>query len=171
MAGGRGVYTVADLLDRCRVDEVTGCWHLGAVPRSTHTIRCPQLGRNVGLGVLVCVLRTGKAPAPGVVWHTTCGTRNCANPAHRRAGNRQSQMLAAQVRPSVETVARIARTKRARSALSDEQVAEIRRSTDRCADLAERYGISLTYVSHIRRGRSRRELAVPASVFSWGGRA
>jgi hypothetical protein len=165
----RGVRAISDLLDRCRV--VDGCWHWadGRDGNGRPSLWLPALGRRVTLGTAICVLRTGKPPAKGVVWHCTCDTPNCANPAHRKAGTRSSQMLAAGIQRDAVTRARIAAGKRARSNLTDDAVRAIRASGETLHVLAARHGITPSYASQIRRGQRRREFcAAGASIFNLG---
>lgn len=166
-----GVRTIDDLRLRCRIDEETGCWRFGKATRSAHApgVRLAALDqRMVTIGVAICFLKTGKLPAKGIFWHCTCSTSHCANPEHRKAGTRKTQMLQAQYRPSALTLARIASTKRARSKLSDEAIAAIRSSTATLKDLAQRFGVSPSHISRIRLGQTWRETAAPAaSVFTW----
>lgn len=167
-----GVRTVADLMGRCRVDSITGCWlwgHAASESQQRPSLWLPALKRRVSLGVAICWLRTGKAPAKGVVWHCTCETTDCANPDHRRAGNRSSQMLAAKLTRSPVAVAKMAAGRRAKSKLSDAGAAEIRASTEPLRVLADRHGISISHASMIRRCVLRRPVAAKASsVFSLG---
>lgn len=167
-----GLRTVQDLMDRCRVDDETGCWiwSYGRDPNGRPTTWLPEQGRRVSLGVAIGFLKTGLAPEKGVVWHCICTTTNCANPKHRRAGNRSSQMLAAKLTRSPLAKAYIAATKRRTSKLSDESAAAIRASDEILKVLAERYGVSISMCSLIRRQVRRRPLAAAgSSVFNFGG--
>jgi hypothetical protein len=166
-----GIRTLADLKGRCRIDDETGCWRwaAGADGSGRPSLWLPALGRRVTLGIAICVLRTGNAPAPGVSWHCTCATPNCANPAHRVAGNRSSQMRAAKLTRDAVTRARIAACKRAKSKLPDEAADDIRRSSEPLRVVAERHGISISHASNIRRCEMRLPLAARgASVFNLG---
>lgn len=169
-----GVRTIDDLMARCRIDDLTGCWLWAGANdgNGRPSLWLPVLSRRVSLGVAICVLRTGKAPGKGVVWHCTCTTTNCANPKHRTAGDRSSQMLAANLQRDARTRARIAAGKRAVSRLSDEAAAEIRASDEPLHVVAERHSISISHASQIRRGEQRRPLGVRgASVFNLGAQA
>jgi hypothetical protein len=169
-----GVRTIEDLMGRCRVDEITGCWHwaCGRDGGGQPTLWLPALRQTVSLGVAICMLRTGKRPMRGVAWHCTCETRHCANPAHRKPGNRSTQMLAANLQRDAVTRSRMAAARRRKSKLSDEAVAEIRASTEFLRVVAERHGISMSHASNIRRGKQRLQLgARAASVFNLGSAA
>ncbi len=172
-----GVNCIADLKDRCRVDDITGCWHWGGALTQGRppSLRFPPLGNRVlTLGAVIGFFRTGEGPSPGVYWVVTCGTLNCANPAHRKAGDRAFQMgLIAKGKPIKPLHRqRITASRRKGSKLTDEQVADILHTDDRLQDAAARHGISLTYVSKIRRGEKRVAMVAPgASVFAWAGGA
>lgn len=166
-----GIRTIDDIKQRCRIDEETGCWHYGKATRSHHApgVRLAALGHEmVSLGVAIGFLRTGARPAKGVHWHVTCSTKQCANPDHRKPGTKKSQMRHAAYKPDPLTLARIASAKRARSHLTEDDVASIRASSDTLMVLAARYGVSASHISRIRLGQSWRKTAAPAaSVFSW----
>ena len=167
-----GIHTIADLRDRCRIDDITGCWHwAGALDgKGCGSLWLPALRRRVSLGLAICVLKTGCHPAEGVVWHTVCGTRDCANPEHRRAGDRSSQMLAAKIKRTPLQRARIAAGRRQGSRLTEQGAQEIRDSDEPLRVLAERHGISVAHACNVRNGRQRCHLAAPgSSVFNLGG--
>ncbi len=169
----RGIQTVEELRERCRVDEDTGCWQFGKASRSSHApgVRVAALGGEmVSLGVAAAVLRTGERPKAGVVWHITCCTKHCANPEHRKAGTRKSQMKQASYKPTALTLAKIAATKRAKSVLTPADIAEIRASRETLHELSARFGVSPSNIGRIRLNQLWRDTAAPAaSVFSWGG--
>jgi hypothetical protein len=162
-----GIRIQADLKARCWVDEDTGCWHWrgGRDGSGSPCVWLPVAGKRTSLGVVIGWLRTGKPPVAGVCWHVTCGTKQCANPEHRQAGNRTSQMQAAGIKRSLHQIAKIAATKRAKSRLSCEDAAAIRASVEPLRVLAERFGVSISHASNVRRGEQRSPPA--ASVFHW----
>lgn len=168
-----GIRTIEDLRQRCRIDEDTGCWHYGKATRSHHApgVRLAALDQEmVSLGTAIAVLLTGKRPRKGIYWHITCTTKHCANPDHRKAGTRRSQMLQAGYKPSALTLAKIAAKRRAESHLSEDDINAIRASDQTLEALAERYRISPSHVSRIRLGQAWRQTAAPAaSVFAWAG--
>lgn len=169
---GCGVHTIADLMGRCRVDDETGCWEWaeGRDGGGRPSLWLPALQKRTSLGVAICVLKTGKAPKKGVVWHCTCTTRDCANPDHRRAGNRKTQMLAANLQRDPLTRARISKARRAVSKLTDMDCEAIRGSDEKLRVLAQRYGVSLGHVQQVRVGKRRPALLVGASIFNLAGR-
>lgn len=167
-----GVRTLADIKDRCVVDDITGCWHWRSARDSNGVpnMQLPALGRVVSLGVAIGTLTTGQPPARGVVWHCTCETRQCANPAHRRAGTRSSQMLAAKLKRSPQTRARMTAGKRRTAKLSQADADEIRGSDLKLTEIMARYGITKGYACEIRAGKRRTPLAAPgSSVFALAG--
>ena len=169
---GSGVHTLDNLKDRCVIDDITGCWVWGACRDSNGvpSVYLPAIKRVSSLGFAIGFLRTGAAPAPGVVWHCTCETRQCANPEHRRAGTRSSQMLAAKIKHTPQTRARMIAAQRRGAKLSQADADAIRGSSLMLREIVERYKISEGYACEIRAGKVRKPLAAPgSSVFGWGG--
>lgn len=165
----RGIRTLEDLKDRCFVDEDTGCWiYRGGALKSGEKIWIPQLQQVVGLGVAICFLKTGKLPKTGVVWHSLCMVPWCANPEHRKAGTRSTQMLAAGLVRSPMQRMKMSKNRRDLSLLTEAQAQEIRESSETVVALAAKYGVSRGTVSNIRRLMQRRPVAVGSSVFSMG---
>lgn len=112
-------------------------------------------------------LQTGERPAKGSMLVPQCGHTDCANPEHRRSGNRSA--LGALLRPKLDPLhrARIGASKRATSELySAEAHADIRSSQEPSRVLAERWGMHLTHVCRIRRGEAW-VMAPGASAFAW----
>jgi len=168
-----GIRTIADLKDRCHVDEDTGCWHWrGAMQRGRYpSLRVSALGITTTAGVAICFLLTGKRPAKGVAWHSTCRNTDCANPAHREPGTRSTQMTAHAIRRTPLTRALISANRRGGSRLSEDQIAEIEGSAEKLSALCDRYGICMSYASLLRRGMTRAAVAAPgSSVFAQAGR-
>lgn len=167
----RGIRSVADLEARCDVDDITGCWRMKSRSgRIVMNVWYGPLGDKVSVGTLIAHLTTGRVPEKGVFWHCTCTTLNCANPAHRKAGDRSSQMLNADLKRAPTTIAKIKATKRAASRLSDEAVAAIVASNETLKTLSARYDISVSYASKVRNQqlRSTAVAARASSVFTWG---
>ena len=166
-----GVRTLEDLRQRCVIDDITqDCWNYGGgkTGDGLPSIWFPPLGIRTTPGVILCYLKTGKRPAPGVVWHRTCDSLLCCNPGHRKAGTRRSQMANAAITRSPLERARISVSKRAQSKLTEAAVDDIRSSEDTLAECAARHGISVSHVSRIRRGELWRPVEQGASVFSLG---
>jgi hypothetical protein len=164
-----GIRTVADLRDRCRVDDLTGCWrYVGAHADGHPSIYLPALRKRTTAGVAICVLLTGSAPAKGVYWHVTCETTGCCNPAHRQAGDRRSQMLAAKIVRDPSERARITAGRRKVAKLTAEQAAAIRTDDRVLREIAAEHGITISSASRIKRGELWRDPAA-SSVFAWRG--
>lgn len=166
-----GIRSIADIKARCWVDDITGCWHwrMATDANGSPSLWLPALNTSTSMGVAIGFLLTGKRPGKGTAWHCTCETPNCANPAHRKEGTRSTQMLAAALTREPAMRARVALSKRRTSRLSDDDCMAIRRSEEPLRVLAERYGISFSHASLIRRGEVRRELGVRgSSVFNLG---
>ena len=165
-----GVRTITDLQDRCIVDDITGCWLWRAARDSngTPSLQYPPLGRVVSLGVAIGHLLTGQPAERGVVWHRNCETRQCANPAHRVAGTRSTQMLSAGIKRGPQARARIIAGKRRAAKLSEADADEIRGSAMTLAEIVQRYGITRSYACEVRSGKRRAPLAAPgSSAFAW----
>lgn len=166
-----GIRTMADLLDRCVVDELTGCWRYRG-SKSAHgepKIWSAAIGQSVTVGTLIALFTTGERPEPGVVWRRMCETSCCANPAHRKKSDRHTASRASSAEKSPLHRARISATKRAQSKHCNEAIAAaIRASTETLRVLSERYGMSIESCSDIRRLEQWKPVGV--SVFSsWGG--
>lgn len=162
----RSIRAIDDLRAHCRVDD-DDCWHwLGGSKDKRVTVWLPACGTATSLGAAICWLTTGGLPKEHEVWRSTCGHLRCGNPAHRRAMHRRAH--GGMIEHTVMQAAAAAAAKRAKSRISDADVSDIRDSSGPLRLVAERYGISISYASELRRGTARREHAV--SVFSWVGR-
>lgn len=165
-----GVRSIEDIRLRCWIDDVTKCWHWKLAPsgNGAPSLWVPDLRKRTTLGVAICFLTTGKPPKPGEVWHPTCSTPNCANPGHRKRGNRSSQMLAAKLQLTPEQRARYAVAGNERSRIPAESAAAIRADDRTLAEIAAEHGVHLSHISRIRRSEARKPLAAPgASAFNW----
>jgi len=165
-----GIRTLQDLLDRCRVDEETGCMVIDACRRKgTYTVWLPELGSPVALPKALKHLM-GKPLQDGQRWVPRCGHTGCCNPAHRFIGTRADLMRI--LRPTLDPLhrARIAEAHRARegSLYSAELRAEIIASDESAATIGARIGMDQSHVHRIRRGEAWRQAAPAASVFSLG---
>lgn len=100
---GRGVYALADIRDRCRVDEITGCWHWALASRvggrqsgSLTPSVCVPAGvigdkrRVLSVGRLVWLMGGKPLTAGQVVWRT-CGHEDCCAPTHLMAGTKAEE--------------------------------------------------------------------------------
>ena len=156
VVNGCGIRTADDLMGRCKVEVITGCWIWNAA-RDMHgrpSLWIPALQRVGSLGIMASVLATGEGPKPGAAWHSVCGNRDCANPAHRKEGNRSSQMLAHGMKRDPAQRARIARARRAKAGkLTDADVMVIRTGGMTLDQITARFGICKGYASEVRAGR------------------
>jgi hypothetical protein len=96
-----GVRHLQDVLDRCEVDDETGCWHwLGAMSTKRNGSRTPHVDVAPGVigphrvstsGARVAWLLSGRKVAKGQnVWRT-CGCSDCCNPQHGKAGTKAEE--------------------------------------------------------------------------------
>ncbi len=159
-----------DLLGRCRVDELSGCWIFGG---SLSEDREPRIwsvvfNQAVSVGTMLSLFTTGARPAAGVIYRRTCETRGCANPEHRIKSDRTVAADAARAPKSTLHRARISASKRAKSKNCNERIAaEIRASSEPLRVFADKYGLSVSTCSMIRRQVEWKPLGV--SAFStWG---
>lgn len=130
-----------------RTREIGGCmeWAGYAVEGKFPQIRVE--GKCYPVRRLVWLVTRGATRSD--LWvSNSCNNPLCVNPDHLIAHTRGNAMKG-NVRP-VAHRAKIASAKRAKSALTMEMVREIRASDDSNPVLAERYGISAGYVSHLR---------------------
>jgi len=99
---GPGVYTLDDVKDRCKVDDLTGCWIWGMSSAGGENPRV-HVPKNVIIGferggalsaARVTWLMSNKRgiPIDFVVWRK-CDTPGCINPAHRIAGSRAQMCM------------------------------------------------------------------------------
>lgn len=166
-----GIRTPADLKLRCIVDPDTACWHWrGARDLNNRpSFWFPPLRAVASIGVACSFWKTGARPAKGAMWHSFCNTTDCANPAHRRAGNRSTQMLSLKMVRSPLVRARQAAGKRKVSKLTDADVAAIYGSSMTLQQIMDRYGVCRSYACQLRKGTKRKSTAAPqSSIFSIG---
>lgn len=176
-----GVRSVAALMDRCRVDPITGCWiwalskHAG-IPRvhlvlpdgSKHT----QRGRRAAL-----MLKHGcELPSGRFVWQTSsCNSIDCVNPDHARSGSRKQwgAWVAQDGRlKGLPTKVRAAHDARKTKATPEIVAAILADAQASQQQLAQRLGVSRYTVWTVRkRGGAPIRLAANASAFNWKGLA
>lgn len=165
-----GIRDLDDLRARCWIDEITGCWHWrgGRDGDGRPALWLPAQGRRTSLGVALRWFVHGELPRPGSAYHPVCGTKNCANPKHRRDGTRATQMRAARIERSPLVRARMTIARRAAGKLSDADVAAIQAHPGPLRVIAEQFGITPGYACEIRRGKRRgAPVRKAASVFDW----
>ncbi len=163
-----GIRTLADLKARCVIDDVTGCWVYKARENYRHpVVTTPLMGRSVGLGILIALVTTGKAPDKGMTNYAKCGHKACCNPRHRVIGTKQeAQKHWAKPCPP-ERRARISLARRAGSSVDESVIEAIRLSDKSASSIAAEHGVSKSYACRIRTNKVRAPLMNGASVFAW----
>lgn len=100
-----GVRTLEDLRDRCRIDDITGCWIWSlccAMPRGCPTplthLRAGLVGNdrdaNIPAARAAWLLAGNKLKPGQLVWRHACKAGLCINPEHCRAGTRREMHAA-----------------------------------------------------------------------------
>lgn len=92
----------------------------------------------------------GKIPTGKIIMHT-CDNPPCVNPDHLRVGTKEENNKDTAIKRRHNYGINHWNGK-----LSDDDVKNIRESSDKQAVLAKRYGVSQSHISHIKRGRHRR---------------
>lgn len=172
----RGITTVADIRDRCKVDPATHCWQWTGAASDGNQPRmhafCHRVGekRTMSGPEAVWNIAHGESPAGWLVYRTCCNVGGlCLNPAHlKRARNREEggRIIRSSGRlKGVRTEAQIQSTretmlKRGIKTLPDATVLAIRaQPAGRMnIDIAREFGVAETVSSRIRLGRSYRHL-------------
>lgn len=179
---GATIQTIDDVLARCDVDEITGCWRWTmAMSRGSHGTPIPvaqvwvdDKRRMVTIMRLVKAFTSGDLGwvRPGRsgmrVWRT-CSNAVCVCPEHLTSGSR-SAMYAWQRKhlyPKVDRlVYRLRNRQGSKRALTEQQIDEIRTSHKTGGQLAEEMSVSRKVVSRVRCG-AYLPTVVGASVFTW----
>jgi hypothetical protein len=126
----------------CMIPEA-GCWlFIGALKSNGYGDIWHQ-GRVVGAHRLAHELFIGPVPDGVDVCHR-CDVRSCVNPHHLFLGTRADNMA---------DCSRKGRVAKPACKLTPDQVNEIRRSTDRVADLAVRFGLSQSSIFRVKNGK------------------
>ncbi len=182
-ARGRGVRTLDDVRDRCRIDDETGCWVWamacsGRSPRAH--VRAGVIGDKAGVTTVARLswVLSGRelAPKHHVYRLACCGEPLCVNPDHLGAGTRAAMSSAVLARGGYHT-AKLQLVRRAGNlaqALPLETVQAVQRSIEGGASVAaasREHGVHERTASAIAKGRHihQRPEVRGASVFSWGG--
>lgn len=156
------------LIERVRAlsVEVGECWEWQGAVQSTSTTPMIRYGKSSISVARALAIEAGK-PVKGLFATNTCRNPSCVNPDHvvvttRRALNikvaREQQY---QRRPSYR--ATLSRNS-GRRKISDEQVDEIRASSEGSDVLAKRYNITRSHVNSILSGWRR--MATSANIFA-----
>lgn len=161
-----GVRTFADLKDRCRVHDETGCWiWAGATDGKSGNARIwlSELQRVVRMSTAVFWLQFGELPTREVRMVPRCGRANCGNPAHRVGGDRAALMKA--VLPMSRPVKRGGRARAPQ--YSPELAAEIRTSEKSAAQWGRELRLSGTLMAKVKRGEAWLDSRRNSSAFTW----
>lgn len=170
-----GIRTVDDLRWRCWEDHDTGCWHwrLSFAQGSPKVHFCfgdKRLGMR-GRRAALTIARGRMLPRKLQVWATDdCESDDCVNPAHCRSGTRAQHGAYMRRTGRSKTAAKTASALKAAERLRKltlEQVREIRDSSETVDALAHRMGVSRYAVWCARVGKTWRDTAANASVFTW----
>lgn len=157
------VRTLEDLLGRCVIDDITGCWHL-RTPRGrpirtgkqTYSVNLHQRGKMPATRA-AWMLSSGQPPRADQVVFRTCGCHDCVNPLHLRIGARKD-LVRQQQRDGAfdwtpEQRARQLRLAAKRRALTEEVAQWIRESPQSAATVAAAVDVPKSKVIGIRAGR------------------
>jgi len=150
--------TIAEIKDRCRIDEFTGCWNWagamgqGKYPRIWQT----ENGQERSMpGRRAAWLAIGRELPSGWRVYGTCDSLTCVNPAHIKAG--LTEEFGAHTRATGKQKGNINRIKanrltgRKRAALTPEMLAEVITSNETGVALAARLGVASATISGYRR--------------------
>lgn len=155
--------TAEEIKNRC--DELGDCWIWKQTTSSTGYPIMKVHGCGCQLVRRLSATLAGKTPAPRQPVDTTCGEKLCVNPDHMRPTTPQAVAKRAAKRGAWSSVSRAAKISAARRAgrvkLTDEQVAEIRASSEPETKLAPLYGVNRSYIGRIRRGTDRKDYRNP----------
>ena len=130
--------------------------------------KLPQItvnGKKENIRKLIAMER-GDRMIKGAVFGCSCLTQKCIAPDHIRQRNRSQHgeffgALGAYSGPL--KIAKMAATKRAKSKLDDEKVAEIRASSKTAKQLSAEYGVAASYITSIRAGNLWKSYSNPFS--------
>jgi hypothetical protein len=152
-----------DLKDRST--EIGGCWIWTQGTTGNGYPQMKVVGCKTTLVRRMAAMLAGHELDGRAPVDMTCDERLCVNPKHTQPSTTKAVSAKAAERGAFSTVqrsARIAAAKRAgRVKLSDEQVAEIRASTEPETVLSPKYGVHRSYIGRIRRGTDRKDYSNP----------
>jgi hypothetical protein len=161
----RTTHTLESL--RSRVIEVGDCWEWqGYIQNNTPQV----IGYPDGKKKMVSVRRmlreiiTGQ-PQPDGHYGNTCGNPRCVNPDHTLWKSAAAHMRAMGRERKVSTVTanklRKFRVEAGLAKLDESKAQEIRLSSEPASVVAERFGVSKSWITKIRRGAAWRVLTSP----------
>ena len=162
------IRTLADFQGWCKPDELTGCLVMpGKIHKGSVYVWIKAAGRAVPVSSALALL-SGAKLGKGQTLIPRCGNPACAEMTHRFVGTRSDLMKVVRPTLSPQHRMRIAAAHRARdeSKYSPELRADIKNSDESCVALGEKLGLHQSVIWRIRMGRTWRETAPAASVFS-----
>lgn len=173
-----GVRTIADLMERCYVEEATGCWHWrGAEHNGCPKVWLPALGRTCG-GPFAALYLSGKQMPKGKRVYRKCCTELCVRPDHQTLltaaewGRKRASMGHMRYEPGWQASVRLANQSRPSNKLNLEAVRQIRQMPGTLLEIAAQFGVSRSQVQRIRAGKAwTNEVVSNASVFTFGKEA
>lgn len=191
-----GVQTLADLRNRCRIDDETGCWEwaMAAISPRGSIVPIVHLGRgalgadpsvkqnNMPAARAAWLMAGNLLPAGHIVWRHVCAAGLCINPGHCRAGTR-SQMHAAVAATGRNKGKPDRRAINARNRLGMVTAVEVVRKAEAMfadgvlqRDVRKALGMAQETAARIRKGQhvhsaGKQMLVRGASVFCWVGGA
>jgi hypothetical protein len=150
-----------------RTVEEGDCWlWQGYMQNNTPQVMSYASGRKrmVSVRKLLRELQTGKPQIDGH-YSNTCGNPFCVNPDHTIWRGQNAHMRAMAKKRTVSTVManklREYRISTGQAKLSESNAQEIRLSEETGPVLAERFGVSRSWINKIKRGRAWRVLSSP----------
>lgn len=165
MSRPRAVHTLESL--KARTIEEGECWlWQGYITNNTPQVHCHIDDKKVMVSVrkLMRELITGK-PQPAGSYGHTCGNPQCVNPDHTiwRSMKVHARYMnkVRDVTPVMAMKMRQAKIDTGTVKLSEEAALEIRLSTESARALAQRYGVSKSWIGRIRQNRAWRVLTSP----------
>ena len=165
MSRARITHTEDSLKARCI--EVGDCWEWqGYIANNTPQVIAYPGGfkKMVSVRRLLRELVTGQAQPDGH-YGNTCGNHRCVNPDHTiwKSENAHMRHMAKKRKVSNVTANKLRkyRVESGKAKLCESKAQEIRLSSESAPVLAERFGVSKSWITKIRRGKAWRVLSSP----------
>ncbi len=157
-----GIRTLDDVRDRCRIDDITGCWIWGgAVAEGSPVTYLPAAGRKVSVMRAVAYLRTGAFPA--CAWRTCSTPLCCRCVAFGTVAEHGAWIAATGQRRGLLSYSLGGRKPR-RNHLPPHVRREILASTETGEAVALRLGVSHSAVCRLRRGETHQSIGDMATM-------
>jgi len=148
---GRGQPLEVRLRERGWDVTETGCWEVRGSRHKSGYGKIEVSGKSTSTHRVAYELWVGPIP-DGLIIRHRCDNPPCINPEHLEVGTHAD---------NVKDMLERGRTNwnlgdsNPASKLTDQDVRDIRESDERTADLAQRYGVTPSYMSQIRHGKKR----------------